>query len=136
MRRADRVPPFGRRADAEGFTLLEVLVAVAVLGLAMVSLLGLHVRSLALIDRDQRITEATLLARGLMTEVEVAPFPEIGLTSGDFEERYPERYPDLRWEQEVLSTPLADLREVRVRVSRDLEESGDDVRLVYYVRRR
>ena len=31
----------------DGFTLLEVLVAVAVLGLALVSLLGLHVRNLA-----------------------------------------------------------------------------------------
>jgi general secretion pathway protein I len=136
MRHIERVPSFGWRSGAEGFTLLEVLVAVAVLGLAMVSLLGLHVRSLALIERDQHITEATLLARGLMTEVEVGPFPEIGLTNGDFEEHYPERYPDLRWEQEVLPTPLADLREVRVRVSRDIEESGDDVSLVYYVRRR
>lgn len=135
MTRPARASP-GSRADAAGFTLLEVLVAVAVLGLAMVSLLGLHVRNIALIDRDQRVTEATLLARGLMTEVEVAPFPEIGVSSGDFEERYPERYPDVRWEQEVLPTPLADLREIRVRVFRGVEESGDDVSLVYYVRRR
>jgi general secretion pathway protein I len=136
VRRTDRFPSPARRDGAGGFTLLEVLVAVAVLGLAMVSLLGLHVRNIALIDRDQRVTEATLLARRLMTDVEVAPFPEIGLTNGDFEERYPERYPDLRWEEEVLPTPLADLREVRVRVFRDVEESGDDVSLVYYVRRR
>ena len=46
-----------------GFTLLEVLVAVAVLGLALVSLLGLHVRNIDLIARDQRVTEATMLAR-------------------------------------------------------------------------
>ena len=59
-----------------GFTLLEVLVAVAVLGLGLVSLLGLHVRNLALLERDQRITDATLLARALMTEVEVEPFPD------------------------------------------------------------
>lgn len=136
MQRTDRFASPGSREGAGGFTLLEVLVAVAVLGLAMVSLLGLHVRNIALIDRDQRVTEATLLARRLMTDVEVAPFPEIGLTHGDFEERYPERYPDLRWEEEVLPTPLADLREVRVRVFRNVEESGDDVSLVYYIRRR
>jgi len=40
VRRADR--------EARGFTLLEVLVAVAVLGLALVSLLGLHVRNIDL----------------------------------------------------------------------------------------
>lgn len=119
-----------------GFTLLEVLVAVAVLGLALVSLLGLHVRNLALVERDQRVSEATLLARTLMTEVEIEPLPEVGATSGDFEERYPERYPDLRWEREVLPTPFADLREVRIRVFRGERESGDDVILDYYVRRR
>jgi len=119
-----------------GFTLLEVLVAVAVLGLALVSLLGLHVRNLDLIDRDQRVTEATLLARGLMAEVDAAPFPDLGITDGDFELRYPERYPDLRWEREVLPSPVADIREVRIRVFRGGEESGDDVTLDYYLRRR
>jgi general secretion pathway protein I len=119
-----------------GFTLLEVLVAVAVLGLALVSLLGLHVRDLALIARDQRVTEATLLARALMTEAEVEPFPDLGLTSGDFEDRYPDEFPGLRWEREVLPTPVPDVREVRVRVFRGDEESGDDVTLSYYLRRR
>jgi general secretion pathway protein I len=126
----------GPRPAAAGFTLLEVLVAVAVLGLALVSLLGLHVRSIALVDRDQRVTEATLLARLLMTEVEIGPPPELGVTAGDFEERFPERYPDLRWEREVVALPLPDLREVRVRVFRGELESGDDVTLVYYVRLR
>jgi hypothetical protein len=112
-----------------------VLVAVAVLGIALVSLLGLHVRNIDLIARDERITEATLLARGLMAEVDAAPFPDLGVTEGDFEVDYPERYPDLRWEREVVSF-LPDVREVRVRVFRGEEESGDDVTLTYYMRRR
>jgi len=125
------------RPDASrGFTLLEVLVAVAVLGVGLVSLLGLHVRNIDLIARDQRVTEATMLARGLMAEVDAEPFPGLGLTEGDFEIDYPERYPDLRWEREVLTTPVPDVREVRVRVFRGEEESGDDVTLTYYVRRR
>jgi len=124
------------RGRVRGFTLLEVLVAVAVLGLALVSLLGLHVRNLALIDRDQRITEATLLARVLMTEAEVEPFPDLGVTSGDFEDRYPGEFRGVRWEREVLPTPVPDVREVRVRVFRGDEESGDDVSLSYYLRRR
>lgn len=133
MRRADA----RRRApDTRGFSLLEVLVAVAVLGLALVSLLGLHVRNIDLIARDQRVTEATLLARALMTEVESGPFPDLGIERGDFELDYPDRYPDLRWEREVTPTPVPNVREVRVRVSRGEEESGDDVTLSYYVRRR
>lgn len=124
------------RRHADGFTLLEVLVAVAVLALALVSLLGLQVRNLALLARDQRVTDATLLARDLMTQAEIEPLPDLGVTSGDFEERYPDRYPGLRWEREVLPTPLADLREVRVRVFRDELGSGDDVALTYFARRR
>jgi len=124
------------RRPARGFTLLEVLVAVAILGLGLVSLLGLHVRNLALIAHDQRITDSTLLARALMTDAEVEPFPDIGLTSGDFEDRHPGQFPDLRWEREVSPTPIPDVREVRVRVFHGDEESGDDVTLSYYLRRR
>ncbi len=122
--------------DQRGCTLLEVLVAVAVLGLALVSLLALHVRNIDLIARDQRVTEATLLARGLMSEVEAGPFPDLGLEEGDFELDYPERYPELRWEREVTPTPVPNVREVRVRVFRGEHESGDDVTLTYYVRRK
>ena len=125
-----------RAEQTRGFTLLEVLVAVAVLGFALVSLLGLHVRNIDLIARDERVTAATLLARALMTEVEIGPFPDLGATDGDFELDYPDRYPDLRWEREVLTTPVPNVREVRVRVFRGEEESGDDVALTYYVRRR
>lgn len=127
MRRADR---------SRGFTLLEVLVAVAVLGLALVSLLALHVRNLDLIARDARVTEATLLARDRMAEIAAEPFPDLGVTEGDFELEYPDRYPGLRWETEVLPAPVPNIREVRVRVFRGEKESGDDVSLVYYVRRR
>ena len=125
-----------RAEQTRGFTLLEVLVAVAVLGFALVSLLGLHVRNIDLIARDERVTAATLLARALMTEVEIGPFPDLGATDGDFELDYPDRYPDLRWEREVLTTPVPNVREVRVRVFRGEQESGDDVTLTYYVRRR
>jgi len=126
-----------RRSEGDGgFTLLEVLVAVAVLGLALVSLLALHVRNIDLIARDARVTEATMLARGLMTEVETGPFPDLAITDGDFELEYPGRYPGLRWEREVSTTPVPTVREVRVRVFRGEAESGDDVTLTYYVRRR
>ncbi len=108
--------------------------AVAVLGLALISLLGLHVRNLALLERDQRMTDATLLARQLMTQAELEGFPEIGRVEGDFEGWYPERYPELRWEREVIELPVPGLREVQVRVFRE-EAPGDDVSLVYYMRR-
>lgn len=123
------------RATA-GFTLLEVLVAVTILGVALVSLLGLHVSNLARLDSDQRISEATLLAQALMTELDVGPPPDLGVERGDFEERYPDRYPTLGWEREVLTSPLPTLREIRVRVFRGdgAVAADDDVTLTYYTR--
>ena len=130
-----RFAALGPAADT-GFTLLEVLVAVTILGVALVSLLGLHVGNLARLGENQRITEATLLAQGLMTEIESGPPASLGSEQGDFEETYPERYPDLGWERAVLTTPLPDLREIRVRVYRGDGETPapDDVVLVYYSR--
>ena len=54
-----------------GFTLLEIMIALAIVGIAMVSLLGLANRSIQVHDRLQRITEATFLAQQLMAETEV-----------------------------------------------------------------
>ena len=48
----------------------------------------------------------TLLARALMTEIEVAPFPDLGLETGDFEDRYPGEFPSLRWEREISAAPV------------------------------
>jgi general secretion pathway protein I len=137
-----RCTPRAARRGATGFTLLEVLVAIAVLGVALISLLSLHVRNLSLIERDARVSDATLLARALMTELEIGVFPDIGRDGGDFESRWPDRYPELRWETEVVTTPIPDLREVRVRVFRagaTTDASGataDEVALTYYMRRR
>lgn len=130
--RARPAPGVGVR----GFTLLEVLVAVAILGVALVSLLGLHVRNLALLARDQRVTTATLLAQGLMAEVEARPLPDLGLERGDFEERHPERFPDFGWEREVLRLPYPGVHEVRIRVFQGdgAVPSADDVVLTYYPR--
>ena len=52
-------------ARDQGFSLLEVLVAVAVLGTALVSLLSLHGRNIRTISYDLRLARATLLAQDL-----------------------------------------------------------------------
>lgn len=49
---------------AAGFTLLEVLVAVVVVAVALVTFMGLHLRSLDSTIRAQDLTAAVLLAQG------------------------------------------------------------------------
>jgi general secretion pathway protein I len=106
---------------AHGFTLIEVVVAMAVLAVAFTALLGLHVRSLKLAAREQSYTRALLLARTLLTDAEIEGRPAVGTSSGDFEERFPGRYPGFLWERTVNDTPLPETSEVTVRV----EPPGD-----------
>ena len=75
--------PLRRRARA--FTLLEVMVAIAILGIALMGLLRLQHQSMQSVIRAQQSTRASMLAQAVMTEAELERFPDLGNTSGDFE---------------------------------------------------
>jgi general secretion pathway protein I len=122
--------------NTRGFTLLEVMVAMAVIATAFTALLGLHVRNLRLAAREQGYTQALLLSRSLITEVELGGFPEVGIGEGDFEETQPGRYPGFRWVRTVNDFPLVpDTREVTVRVIPNGDE-GAAAELTVFVRQR
>ena len=72
------------RSRAAGFTLLEVLVAVAVLGVAVVTLLGLQARNMKLAADTRDLTVAGLLASSLAAKTKSGPFPESGTLQGKF----------------------------------------------------
>lgn len=77
--------PVKRQAPTRtaGFTLLEVLVAVAIVALALVTFMGLHLRSLDATIRAQDLTTAVLLAQGKIAAM--GEFPETGEERGKFE---------------------------------------------------
>lgn len=100
---------------ARGFTLLEVMIAIAILGIALLGLLGLHHQSLQSVIRAQDITRAAMLAQAVMTEAELERFPEVGATRGDFQASFPGQYRDFRWERVVESSgTFPDVREVKI----------------------
>ena len=75
-----------RRGRADwGLTLLELLVAVTILGVALVSMLGLHARNLQLAAEAQDLTVAAMLASRLAAELRAreAP-PGVGIETGRF----------------------------------------------------
>jgi len=111
-----------------GFTLLEVLVALAVLSLALVILLGLRNRDVELVNTTRDLTTATALARMKMEETQMEGFPELGEATGEFGEGYPQ----FHWQRLVSSTPFDYVREVRVSVKWG-QANPDGVELVKYV---
>ncbi len=106
-----------RHADTSGFTLLEVMVALAILATAFTALLSLHAQNLRTVARERGYTEALFLARERLAEIELQGAPEVGTSSGDFEGPYPGEYPGYRWELSVLVPGFfQNVREVTVRV--------------------
>ena len=82
------------RGNSDGFTLLEVMVAIAILGTALVSLLSLHHQSMQSVIRAQDMTRASMLAQAVMTEAELERFPDLGRRSGDFQSLFPGQFQD------------------------------------------
>jgi len=113
--RADRSRRGGSRA---GFTLIEVMLALAIAATALVALLGLQHQSLQSVVRGQELTRAALLAQEVMTAAELERFPALGQTRGDFQNMHPGLYPNFRWYRSVEATALfPDVRKVNVRVA-------------------
>jgi general secretion pathway protein I len=100
-----------------GFTLLEVLVAMAVLAVALVSLLGLYNRSLTLTIRAQRLSTGMLLAQEMLTRTQLEGTAASRVTTGDFSDLHPGQYPEFRWRRAIRPTPLQNLWEIRVGVA-------------------
>ena len=111
-----------------GFTLIEVLVALTIVAFAFVGLLGLHNRNLAMVSRDRDLTGAMLLARQLITELEVKErWADTGRQGGE--------YAGYKWEREVEETELTTVRRIRLRVIYD-ERTPDACSFLYYMRDR
>ena len=111
------------RNRADGFTLVEVMVAMAILATTFIVLIGLQQRDISLQEYANRLTVATLLARERMMQFEMAGFPQIGEQTGEFLEEYR----DYTWRGAVAPTPFGFVREVRVRVRWSGEEQGAEL---------
>jgi general secretion pathway protein I len=107
-----------RRRIAAAFTLLEVMIAVAFIGIALLALMALHHSDLQAVIRAQDLTRAAMLAQSLMSQAELERFPQIGSTHGDFSQFYPGEYPNFRWQREVAGSSLfPDVERIRISVS-------------------
>ncbi|HSG05353.1 MAG TPA: prepilin-type N-terminal cleavage/methylation domain-containing protein, partial [Nitrospiria bacterium] len=124
------VPP--RKENAGGFTLIEVMVALAVLAVSFVVLIGLRNTDIAITQEVQHITRATLLAQKKIAELEAQGYPPLGIISGGFED------PDdlYTWTQTVNTIGLIPedfAREVKVEVNWKDGEQTRSIDLVTFM---
>jgi len=114
---------------SDGFTLLEVMIALVIVATVLVSLLGLQARTIGISERQQRVTTATMLAQERMNQVELAGSGQ----SRDGDGLFSEPFADYRWQVRYNSTPLASVQEVSVTVAWGDEGSNEDVVLTSFM---
>ena len=77
------------RKENRGFTLLEVMVAIALIAIALTAVLGSQSQSVSLAGEARFNTTATLLAQSKMAEIELQGPGDLTADSGDFDEDFP-----------------------------------------------
>lgn len=97
-----------------GFTLLEVMVSVAIIAIALMAVLGSQSQGSSLANESKFNTTATFLAQLKMAEMETLSLNDMGSDSGDFGEDFP----GYRWEVSVQNLVVEELAINSERVKR------------------
>ena len=95
----------------KGFTLLEVIIAVAIMGASLAILLGAVNRNLVMASQSKNQSIAYTLAQQKIGEIEMQGYPQVGQEQGTFEE-----FPGFNWYVNVLPY--------------DIEQLGTEIRIV------
>jgi general secretion pathway protein I len=109
----------------KGFTLLEVMIALAIMATVVLTLLGAVNYHLGIIAEERHSTDLTQMARFKLSEMELQALPE--KSEGTFAPLRPE----VKWKTELVATELPSIRKLIIRVQRSGEKEG--ITLVRYV---
>ncbi len=115
-----------------GFSLLEVMIALAIVAIALVSLLGLSNRSILVQDKIQKVTTATLLAQQLMSEQAL----NLGNTQLNWEPQeddFTAPFETFRWQVSYQDTLINQVKQVTVKVLWGAEEKNELVQLISFL---
>jgi general secretion pathway protein I len=118
---------------AEGFTLLEIMVALAIIAFAVVTYLHVQNMSIAMLNESTNLTLGTLLAKSRMVALESGEIPGPVEREGTFEDA---EYAMFRWKERLVSTPLPKVLEAHVEVSWNDNRGQKSVELVSLVIRK
>jgi general secretion pathway protein I len=115
-----------------GFTLLEVMVAMAIIAIALTAVMGSQSQSVSLASEAKFYTTAALLAQNKMAEIRLTKPDELISGSGDFGEDFP----GYLWQVTLSSVNLDNIEDITDYFAQiDLEISwGEDELYKYRLR--
>ncbi len=104
------------RNKSKGFTLMEVMIAMAVLAIALVAVYQLQSQSISMATDSRFMTTAALLAQSKMVEIETDSSLSNTSDSGDFGTDYPQ----YTWHLEITDTQMPQFKKIQVTVTNKL----------------
>jgi general secretion pathway protein I len=129
--------PPGFSRITSGFTLLEVMIALAVMSIVLVSVYRMHSQSLTMNTAARFYTLAPLLAQNKMAELETLSSEGFPDDSGDFGEQYP----GYSWRtslsnvsSEVLGEVADDLKRFDLTISYNNDQFSHSIRTYRFQR--
>ena len=115
-----------------GFTLLEVMIAMAIMAIVLVSVYRLHSQTLSMATANRFYTQAPLLAQSKMAQLEAMDSDPVSGDSGDFGDKFPGYGWSISTEDvssEILGEAAENLKRIDVTVTLNENEYGYTVRL-------
>ena len=125
-------PATGDQQPANGFTLLEVMIAMAIMAIVLVSVYRLHSQTLAMTTANRFYTQAPLLAQSKMAQLEAISSDVVSGDSGDFGDKFPGYGWSVSTEEvssETLGEAAENLKRIDVTVTLNENEYEYTIRL-------
>jgi general secretion pathway protein I len=95
--RAIVCPDRAQTGRPNGFTLIEMMVAVSIIAIVLLAVYRLHSQTLLMTIATRFYTVAPLLAQSKLVDIELNPAQELAQGTGDFGEDFP----DYSWEVSI-----------------------------------
>jgi general secretion pathway protein I len=121
------------RCEPSGFTLLEMMVAVAIIGIALVSVYKLHAQTIGLTAITRFNATAPLLAQSRLALLEAKPLKDASDDSGDLGDEYPGysfKVAISDVESEIFKDPGPTLKKIEIVIA--LNQDEQTYRLLTY----
>ena len=119
----------GRKEGEPGFSLLEVMVAMAILATAFTAVLKLHSDAMDMVIAGRMHTQEAELAQYKLTEIELGGLEGLEVQSGEFGEIAPQ----YAWNVDIEPTPLESWTKVTVTVRNIHVRRGGEFHLTTYL---